>query len=231
MIRRLRSGELIRYGLTLAGQWSPARIPAVLNGAANFLETGRQLRYHGLVVPLRVPERTDLFDTAIPSMARGHTVYLEFGVYQGDTMRYWAQHLENPDARLIGFDSFDGLPEDWTRDAGVGHFSMSGKTPDISDPRVTFVGGWFDDTLPSFALPDNECLFLNVDSDLYSSAATVLTWAGDRIKVGDFLYFDEFHDRLHEGRAFYEYLDATGHAVRVVAATLSLSQILFQRIA
>ncbi len=38
-------------------------------------------------------------------------LFIEFGVYKGDTLNYIASHLE--EKIIYGFDSFEGLPEDW----------------------------------------------------------------------------------------------------------------------
>jgi macrocin-O-methyltransferase TylF-like protien len=119
-------------------------------------------------------------------------------------MRWWAQHLPQPDATLVGFDSFEGLPEDWRHDVKSGHFRTDG-TPQIDDNRVSFEVGWFDDTLPKFTVPDHDQLIINIDSDLYSSALTVLRWTEPYIRPGALIYFDEFCDRDHEARAFSEW--------------------------
>ncbi len=130
-------------------------------------------------------------------------LYLEFGVYEGRSMRWWSGHLTAPDASLVGFDSFEGLPEDWRPGLGTGTFS-TGRIPQIDDPRVSFQVGWFDDTLPKFDIPEHDQLVVNVDSDLYSSAVTVLGWVEPYLRPGTLLYFDEFPDRDHEMRAFAE---------------------------
>jgi hypothetical protein len=141
---------------------------------------------------------------ALARVQGARPLYLEFGVFEGRSMRWWASHLKTPDARLVGFDSFEGLPEDWRPGLGIGHFA-TGQPPAIDDSRVSFEVGWFDDTLPRFSIPEHDQLILNIDCDLYSSALSVLHWATPHLRAGTLVYFDEYPDRDHEMRALAEY--------------------------
>jgi Macrocin-O-methyltransferase (TylF) len=155
---------------------------------------------------------TDLFELALAQVHGTRPLYLEFGVYEGGSMRWWSEHLTTPEARLIGFDSFKGLPEGW-RGLDAGHFSTGGP-PAIDDARVSFVEGWFDDTLPSFDPPEHDQLIINIDCDLYSSTATVLRRIESWLVPGSLLYFDELTDRDHEMRALFESVSRTGARLR-----------------
>jgi len=222
-------GDLIREQLTVIGARAPRKLPHYLNSTANFLDTGRFLRDLGVKVPERSPGRFDVLRAGARALTGPDPLYLEFGVWQGESLALMTEELTVPGARFVGFDSFEGLPEDWTLTAQQGHFDTGGALPDIDDPRVTFEAGWFEDTVPGFALPPHGQLFVNVDSDLYSSAKTVLDAMAGHLSVGDLLYFDEFQDRLNEGRAFREHLEQTGYVYEVLAVTKTLSQILFRR--
>ena len=50
------------------------------------------------------------------------SLIIEFGVHVGNTMRVIQHCTDRP---VYGFDSFEGLPEDWTGAGGVpkGHFA------------------------------------------------------------------------------------------------------------
>src|SRR5689334_10463514 len=61
-------------------------------------------------------------------------IYLEFGVMRGDTFYIWSEGNRNPKSRLVGFDTFTGLPEDWGN-IKKGSFSAGGKIPEMTDKR------------------------------------------------------------------------------------------------
>jgi hypothetical protein len=124
--------------------------------------------------------------------------YLEFGVYQGRSLRWWSEHLVGGQHRLVGFDSFEGLPEQWNPKNPIGHFDRGGSVPKIDDERISYVVGWFDDTVPGFERPNTDRLIINIDCDLYSSTKVVLDRVGPWLAPGDQLYFDEFGDLDHE---------------------------------
>jgi predicted O-methyltransferase YrrM len=135
---------------------------------------------------------------------------LEFGVYTGTTLKIIA--TERAADGVYGFDSFQGLPEDWRSGFPEGHFTVEG-LPDV--PGAELVVGWFDDTLPGFLETHPGTVdFLHVDGDLYSSAKTVLDLVGPRLRDGSVILFDEFFNfpgwQQHEYKAWLEYVDRTG---------------------
>lgn len=183
---------------------TPAQLEG-LRSVLGYLELGCWLhREHPGSPPELAASKFALFEVAHRHITGRAPLYLEFGVFEGRSMRWWSRHLSQPGATLVGFDSFEGLPEDWRHDMRTGHF-RTGEPPQIDDSRVSFQVGWFDDTLPQFTVPDHDQLIVNVDSDLYSSALTVLRWAEPYVRPGTLIYFDEFCDRDHERRAFSEW--------------------------
>ncbi len=162
--------------------------------------------------PREFTSKNELFAHALGHVRGTRTQYLEFGVYEGESLRWWAEHLTDPAARFVGFDSFEGLPEDWRHNFREGEFRTAGPPP-VDDPRVSFVVGWFDDTLPKYELPACDQLVVNIDSDLYSSATTVLEWLEPHIRPGTLVYFDELVDCHHEMRALAESLAKNGRRV------------------
>ena len=79
--------------------------------------------------------------------------YLEFGVFKGDTIKYWSEINSSPGSRFWGFDTFTGLPEVWENFMGQeerGAFDVGGELPPTEDDRVAYVKGMFQDTLDDF---------------------------------------------------------------------------------
>jgi hypothetical protein len=196
--------QLLRLGPRLG-----ARNLARMRSALGYLEIGAlardQLASGSLVL---VDDRYLVFDEAMRYIRGESPLYLEFGVFEGETMHWWCDHLTSLGAHFVGFDSFEGLSEEWRPGFAAGRFSTNGP-PDIDDTRASFVTGWFDETLPDFLMPAHDQLIVNVDSDLYSSARTVLDWVAPHLKSGSLLYFDELADRDHELRALQEVVAAT----------------------
>lgn len=126
---------------------------------------------------------------------------LEFGVATGRTLDMIARRLP-----VIGFDSFQGLPEDWRDNFPAGHFA--GIRPPAEIPGATIVEGLFADTLPGFDWPD-EIALVHIDCDLYSSAKTVLDHIGYAVHSGTYIVFDEYFGyegaEDHEQKAWDEF--------------------------
>jgi hypothetical protein len=219
----------LKSALTRLGERCSPRTIHRLNAVVNYLEVGRWMRAHGFDTSRRVDTRDDIFGLIASEVADEAVLYLEFGVFEGASMRSWSRLLGNERSNLHGFDSFEGLPEGWSLDEGKGHFSRGGEPPRIDDPRVRFFKGWFEDTLPAYEPPAHERLVVNVDADLYASAALVLETLEPLIEPGAYLYFDEFNDRAHELRAFDEFLARTRMSFGLVAASRELAHVAFRR--
>ncbi len=134
----------------------------------------------------------------------------EFGVYRGTTINFIASLTSE---LVHGFDSFEGLPETWRPGFERGRFRL-GRLPKVRS-NVRLIKGWFDQTLPAFlAEHDQKAAFLHIDSDLYSSARTMLTLCRQRIQPGTVIVFDEFFNypgwKDGEHKAFNEFISQTG---------------------
>jgi hypothetical protein len=159
------------------------------------------------------PERRSLYRFVCESRLSGEPIdYLEFGVYEGSSIREWIALNRHESSRFFGFDCFHGLPETWNNRLttfAAGTFDTGGKIPDIGDGRVAFVKGLFQESLPGF-LEDFEPrnrLVVHLDADLYSSTLYVLSRLHESMVPGTLVFFDEFI--TEEFRAWEDY--ATSH--------------------
>lgn len=140
-------------------------------------------------------------------LANSRIDYLEFGVFEGDSLKWWTNNLKNPQSRFFAFDTFQGLPEDWGAKE-KGFFSTRGTLPSISDERCHFEVGLFQETLYKFLQKytlDSK-MIVHLDADLYSSTLFVLTTLASKLKTGDILIFDEFYGE--EFQAFCDFKKA-----------------------
>jgi hypothetical protein len=139
---------------------------------------------------------------------------MEFGVFDGGSLKQIAAATQQ---EVHGFDSFEGLPEDWTHFQKKGRFSLSGTPPPqlAALKNVQLHKGWFQDTLPGFLQKHpGPARFVHIDCDLYSSTNTVLGLLADRIVPGTVIVFDEYLNypgwQEHERKAFAEFVARTG---------------------
>ena len=214
-----------RFLTEIGGRCQSSRVRQ-LQAALNYVKLGRWMRDHQVTLS-RLPQRWDVFDSVSTRVQDLRTLYLEFGVYQGATMRYWSARLNHPDSKLHGFDSFEGLPDAW----GIhqkGYFDTGGRIPQIDDPRVRFFKGWFDQTLPDYQVPEHDVLVLVMDADLYSSTIFVLRQLRQHIRPGTFIYFDEMQEVEHEPRAFDDFMRESGMRFRCIAIDRTMSCAFFE---
>jgi hypothetical protein len=227
-------GWLLKRLLSKLGSHTPKRVFGWLESAVNYLHVGRWMKDRRFVAMYLLKERRELFETVAKIICDAEVLYLEFGVWKGDTIRQWSALLKNRESRLHGFDSFEGLPEEWDHHSasalGKGTFSTGGSIPEVTDNRVKFFKGWFEETLPKYDFIDSPVVVLFVDADLYSSASLILKTLRPHIKVGTIIYFDEFWDRCHELRAFEEFLVETQFSFELLAATYGMRNVAFRRI-
>lgn len=154
--------------------------------------------------------------------------YLEFGVYQGNTLIAMHQVLEKspkaPRMRLFGFDSFEGLPPEAAQEGGVwspGQYRCEREFTEarlaeagVKQERVKLVQGFYADsltpTLPA-ELGIKRAGIVMIDCDLYSSTREALEFCRPLFGERTVILFDDWHstgEEAGEKRAFRELLAA-----------------------
>lgn len=139
-------------------------------------------------------------------------IAVEFGVGSGESTAIMAAHMP-----VVGFDSGQGLPEDWRPEFPRGSFAFG--IPSIAGAEI--ITGWFEDIPPDFDFAGLGYIGLvHLDADLYSSTATALRRIGPYLQPGCYVVFDEWHGydgaELHEQRAWREFAQTAGVGWTVV---------------
>jgi Methyltransferase domain len=169
-----------------------------------------KLLQESMPVAQNLKSRFNLLDYSIKNVSVDG-LWMEFGVYKGKSIRKIAEQSK---AEIFGFDSFEGLPQDWILSYKKGDFSLKGSIPEDLPLNVKLVKGLFSESIPAFLEEHDEPVaFLHIDCDLYMSTNTVLSHLHSRVKSGTIILFDEFFNfpqwQQHEYRAFMEFIDET----------------------
>lgn len=179
-------------------------------------------------------ERNSYYDYVLGNVRHKDGLYLEFGVYKGGSINYISDRIG--DHIIYGFDSFEGLPEGWLPGYQKGKFNENGELPQVND-NVRLVKGWFNETLPNFieAHKSEQCSFINIDCDLYTSTKCVLSLLKDNIRKGTIICFDELAGQIgwpdDEYRAFTEFIEETGMKFKYLACAFGGGHQLTERVA
>ena len=146
--------------------------------------------------------------------------YVEFGVWRGESIKYFAERNQSEYSRFIGLDSFEGLPEEWLGHHGKGAFDENGNIPEVDDQRIHFIKGWFQDTWAAaerlVAESKSNDLLVHFDADVYSSTLFALT-SVNAVGKKYLAIFDEFSGE--ESRAVYHYCQAYGAGIEFLAGS------------
>lgn len=162
--------------------------------------------------------------SALVHLIEGHVapnrIWLEFGVAGGATLRQLAEVAPV----IYGFDSWEGLPEDWCDINGnlqdeKGKFRCD--PPSDLPANAHLIKGLFQDTLPGWLkkCPDRSFGFVHIDCDLYSSTSFVLSQLENHLD-NTVIAFDEIGPfpagDYHEGRAWREFMAKNKYEARLI---------------
>ena len=153
-------------------------------------------------------DRFELLKYAISKVNPNLSLFLEFGVYKGESINYVA-NLISPN-KIFGFDSFEGLPEKWRAGFDKGTFKLDDLPIVLSN--VKLIKGLFSDSLPIFLEKNTDkCAFIHIDCDLYSSTVEIFDLLFKRITKGTVIVFDEYFNfpnwEAGEHKAFMEFVN------------------------
>lgn len=154
--------------------------------------------------------RTFAINEAIKKFSK-EKLFLEFGVYKGNSINLFAKYLKNIDAKIYGFDSFVGLKDEWITNNfhAKGHFNLNKNKPKIFS-NIELIDGWVEDTIDNFIEKNIEKKigFVHFDMDTYSSTKLILEKIKKYLEPGAIILFDEFYGfpnwEKYEFKAFKE---------------------------
>ncbi|MDQ0417163.1 O-methyltransferase [Croceifilum oryzae] len=134
--------------------------------------------------------------------------FVETGVWRGGSCIFMRGFLKShgiTDRKIWVADSFEGLPApdpQYPGDAGltlhevdflrvsVEEVMENFKKYDLLDSQVTFLKGWFKDTLP--VAPIEKIAIARLDGDMYSSTTDALVNLYHKVSVGGYVIIDDY---------------------------------------
>lgn len=137
--------------------------------------------------------RKDLWRLCLGQTSPIHesSLYLEFGVYKGESLAFLAESLNQ---EVFGFDTGFGLAEDWPA-AGLPRNSFRQEAADTAKrlpENAHLIVGLAQETLPGFlASHEGPVALAHFDMDTYQSTLDVLRLLRHRFVPGTVLMFDE----------------------------------------
>ena len=166
--------------------------------------------------------RWALFDH-MTKLSKKERPFYEFGVWRAEAFRYLIKTFK----KGYGFDTFEGIPEDWHNEK-AGTYSSDGNVPKIKGGE--FIVGKFEDTLPGFFAKKRPIAsIINFDADLYSSTICALNFAKPVIDKHTILIFDEFiiHKNWEqdEYKALEEFCSNNHYTYEVLAISFFTKQV------
>ena len=194
------------YYLTEFSAWASNKKKVVYNDFPSKWDYEKRYNFYKWVI-----ENEKLNETPIN--------YLEFGVADGFSFRWFLKEIKNSESRFYGFDTFTGLPEDWGP-FKKGSMSNNNKPPEIDDTRGKFFQGLFQQTVPGFLteLDNTKRNVILLDADLYSATLYTLTKLAPFLKKNDIIFFDEFAVPTHEYKAFSDFVKSYYITFQIIAA-------------
>lgn len=166
------------------------------------------------------------FDSIIRKSIISRPFY-EFGVWRASSFKYLIKTFK----KGYGFDTFTGLPEDWSVGKNLekaGTYSSDGNIPKIEGG--IFIEGAFENTLPVFFSEQRpKASIINFDADLYSSTLCALRYSKQIIDKDTILIFDEFlmneSWEQDEFKALNEFCSDNSYKYEVLAVSFFTKQV------
>lgn len=179
-----------------------------------------QVQSLDLAGAIKARDRFDVLSIAAHETRNLQGNAMEFGVFQAVTLKHIARAI--PQGRqVIGFDTFEGLPDDWGDLLERGTFAT--EVPSLVDyPNATLQIGRIEDTLPTFLEKERKPVtLLHIDCPYYEINMFILEHVLPFMPSQSIIVFDEFYGypsfEMHEYRAWAETCDRFNLEIMPVA--------------
>jgi len=172
--------------------------------------------------------REDIWAEYLKNAPQSST-FTEFGVYNGKSINHMSSI--RPDCHFHGFDSFDGLPENWTKKFQKGHFKTDIGTLTFNKNVKIYVGMFSDTIQNAVELP--HIYGVHIDCDLGSSTTFVLdALSKNIINSKSYILFDELYNykgyERHEFKSLLEWSNKENVNFEVLAHNALSQQVLIK---
>lgn len=192
---------------------------AYMSKLSKWASANKHVAFNDFYSKWNYEKRYSLYEQVLKTEDLGGVInYLEFGVANGVSFKWWLANNSNAASRFYGFDTFDGLPEDFGP-YKKGTFSSNYKVPEINDHRGKFYTGLFQQTLPGFLkdFDNTPRTVLMLDADLYTATLYTLASLAPFLKKGDIIFFDEFVVPTHEFMAYENFIKSWYFELELIA--------------
>jgi Methyltransferase domain len=155
----------------------------------------------------KAKDRFDALSIAAEQTRSVAGLAMEFGVFQGITLRHIAKAI-GPNRRVIGFDTFEGLPDDWGALLQKGTFATNRPSFD-GFPNVSLEVGRIENTLPKYLECNSQPISLiHIDCPYYEINVFILERVLPLMPPNSVVVFDEYYGypsyEDHEFKAWSE---------------------------
>ena len=142
--------------------------------------------------------QNDLYKTALSKCENIEGLYLEFGLFVGNTAKQISEFIPK-NKYLYGFESFGGMENDTTPEALKGINQLCGELPKYPE-NIKVIVGRIENSLPQFLRWHNENItFLNIDVAYNSVKYGLITLGEDkRLKAGTIIVLCHAIKELNE---------------------------------
>lgn len=149
-------------------------------------------------------------------------IFVEFGVCHGTSMMMWHDVYTKNGLPIdfVGFDSFQGLPEE-TEDKNTiwqkGDFTTNGSiNPALLRDDIRIVVGFYSDSLTvehAASIGNGKIGLVHIDCDTYSSTKTIWEWLlqNELLAKGAIIVYDDWGAYRQAGRGEYDLAEAKAH--------------------